>query len=179
MQSILIGIGHLTWEMVERQSGRYGTIYLSPPTESGDGESSSQGAGSNIFVKMPSDISGYGRITAKVLSPRESNHVGDRIRGFYPSLPNEGEQIVLGEGMAYYDKGINDVACFGVQPLNGRKQFWMSPENLFKCHSSVVELTWEPLEVPTEVVMAEPESDDVTITVVSYPGEGFCQIAHG
>lgn len=178
MASIIVGVGHLTWEMIERRSGRYGTVYLTHPTESGDGGASAQDDSDvNGFVKMPMDIRGYGKLTARVISPRESDHVGDQIRGFYPSLPNENEEIILGEGMAYYDEGIGGVACFGVQPLDGRHQFWLSPESVFRCHSSVVELSWEPMEQPTAVKQVKrPEGR--TFTQYNNGREGYIQVAY-
>lgn len=175
MATILIGTGHLTWEMVERQSGRYGTVELTPPTELGDGGAASQGEGEDVFVALTSNISGYGRLSARIISPRESQHVGDRIRGFAPSFPNADELIVLGEGEAHYDTGYNGCMCFGVKPLNGRRNFWMSPENMFRCHSSVVELLWESLEAPTNVVPFEEEECD-GFTFMTFPGEGFMQM---
>jgi len=160
--------------MNERRSGRYGAVELTVPNEKGDGGAASQGEGDYGFVKLLEGIVGYGELSARVISPRVSNHVGDLARGFSPSLPEQGEVIVLGEGEAFYEQGFS-MMTFGVKPADGRRNFWLDPEKCFMCHSSVVELFWTPKEAK-EMMPLQEAPEDFSMTIVTSP-QGFIQVA--
>jgi hypothetical protein len=126
--SILVGCGVLTWCRTERISDRYGTVWL---MESDSGE--------------PSEIvcpKGRGKLFALVIEARKSGHIGDILRGLYPSKPTNGDRFELGEGTAFLQK-MDGVICVGVKP-GDRENDWLNPECLYRCHNSLVELHWEP-----------------------------------
>ena len=132
--AILLGVGHLTWRTAERKGNRYGSVYLLPPAE-GHGHDIDD---ASIHVPIESSH-GYGQLVAKVIEPRESYHIGDLFLGITPSLPKKNERIVLGSGLAFnhVDFGCKMV---GVIPIDGRATHWLKPKNLYRLHSSIVEI---------------------------------------
>ena len=145
-KAILLGIGHLTWCSTERRSDRYGSVFLLNPSE-GDGGAS--GGADEGGVSIPVQ-EGYGQLVAKVVEPRESQHIGDLFHNIFPSLPKKGERIVLGSGMAF-SRTDYEREMVGVKPIDGRTTWWLNPKNLFRAHSSIVELYWIPKPTPTNV----------------------------
>ena len=172
MERILVGLGHLTWEKDERRLNRYGSVFLMTPTSSGDGDAS--GDGNNTVAPLNKKIKGYGQLIATIVSPRESQHVGDKNRRIFPSLPSEGETYLLGEGMADYNASFDNVTCFGVMPKDGRANDWLNPVALYACHSSIVKLEWVKKRKPRNFkTPTASESKDMTMIV--YIQDGYLQ----
>jgi len=127
---ILIGTGVLTWMHHERISDRYGSVYLN--------DRATDGAVEMFFPE------GKGRLTALVIEPRKSGHIGDIFRGLFPRMPKVGDRLILGEGEAFSEE-CEGIASVGVDPGDGRHSDWLNPRALYDCHESVVQLIWEPL----------------------------------
>lgn len=92
MAKILLGKGEFTWDAVERRSDRYGTVRL---TKGDD----------NVLLDPRFDeLEGRkGVLFAEVTKPVKSPHMGDLARGFFPSLPDVGEIVMLGEGELFIE----------------------------------------------------------------------------
>lgn len=170
MARIFIGRGHLTWNMPERVTNRYGSVCLMETMSEGDGGAS--GGENKGIAEIWTNLKGYGRLVAVVQDPRESYHVGDQHRDIMPSLPDKGEEIILGEGEAFYDKGWDDFPTIGVKPLDGREDDWLDPNALYRAHSSVVNLEWIPLEKPVDVhqVPKRENTGDISVCVIIKDG---------
>ena len=134
---ILIGKGVLSWPKIERNNCRYGAVKL---MEEGMNSFSTE-EGSVELINKPNPNQ-YGRLIAKVIQRRQSTHIGDLIRGFYPTTPNVGEEIILGEGYLFYDMFFED-ELIGLFPDDGRIMDWLIPENLYRAHEQSVELYFE------------------------------------
>ena len=126
----LIGTGILSWPRYERIGDRYGLVGLFPR----DNEDEDA---------LPMDIvplDGFkGQLIAKVLEARKSKHIGDFFRGFFPTTPEVGEEIILGEGTVFYE-AVDDEIFIGLKPEDGRKTDWLDPEKLYRAHQQYVEL---------------------------------------
>jgi len=130
---ILIGRGVLTWNKLERISDRYGTVWLHQ-----DGTEEAP-----VELHIPK---GRGTLVALVIDARESDHIGDLFRHIYPVTPKTGDRLELGTGEAFAEKKGRSPLSIGVKPDDGRKNDWLDPEKLYRCHNSLVELIWETEE---------------------------------
>lgn len=127
---MIIGTGILNWPAAERRSDRYGVVTLYIDTDS---ENS---------INLKKDFDGFlGILKAKVLSTRDSEHIGDLARGILPSTPNVGDIIELGRGHLFFTTN-NGV---GLYPEDNRSTDWLDPNQLYKVHSQTVELFFEPI----------------------------------
>jgi len=130
-EPVVLGEGWLNWAPHERITDRYGSVFLQDELE------------------LPAEwgivpASGTpGRLVATVLSARESKHIGDLFRGLRPSTPEPGEVILLGEGQ-FFIENLNQTHCVGVRPDPIPESDWMDPMALYRCHSQLVRLTFEP-----------------------------------
>lgn len=86
-----------------------------------------------------------GQLIAKVLKVRESKHIGDLFRGFFPTTPEVGEEIILGEGDVFYEVVEGEVHI-GLRPRDGRKKDWLDPKKLYRAHAQYVELYFKGME---------------------------------
>lgn len=119
----------LSWPPPERRSDRYGLVGLSKnPMED--------------FAKLTGKIpvKQHGRLVAVVLETRDSHHIGDLFRGIFPSTPNVGDRISLGEGTLFTEEH-----CVGLKPDDGRYNDWLNPYNLYRAHDQTVRLIFKPL----------------------------------
>lgn len=135
-----IGTGRLTWPRAERVGDRYGLVGLLL-----DGDSWSERDG---WVQLDlSAVGQRGSLQATVLETRESNHIGDLFRGFFPSTPDVGEVITLGTGTLFCEPWSRHEPNFGVglQPDDGRRSDWLNPEALYRAHEQTVRLDFVPL----------------------------------
>jgi len=126
---ILVGRGVFGWFLEERRSNRYGSCFVE-----GD---------------MWFPVHGKaGRLVALVTDPKRSTHIGDIDRDICPSKPKHGDRYLLGEGTAFVEPPPNGGTCyaFGVKPTDERCVDWLNPYNLYRCHTSVVELHWYPAQ---------------------------------
>lgn len=126
---MVIGTGRLSWDRSERVSDRYGTVQLFD----GDAEVTPDLA----FVRAT--VPARGHLIAKVLYTRKSEHVGDLFRGIFPSTPDVGEIIDLGEGTLFSEG--NSVGLF---PDDRRESDWLDPKKLYRAHDQDVMLIFEP-----------------------------------
>ncbi len=133
MPRALIGTGVLNWPRGERVSDRYGVVALWPLDD-------------EYGQPLPMDVTPLdgvkGQLIAKVLIARESKHIGDLFRGFFPTTPEVGEEIVLGEGDVFYEV-VEDHIHIGLRPRDGRKSDWLNPEKLYRAHAQYVELYFQ------------------------------------
>ena len=130
---VLMGKGILNWPTKERVGDRYGLVGLWSV------------AALSFKDLLSFDIEPLegikGKLVVKVIEARESQHIGDLYHGFYPTTPDVGEEIILGEGSVFYEDGF-----VGLAPDDGRRTFWLEPKKLYRAHQQLVELYFEKLE---------------------------------
>lgn len=136
---IQIGTGVLGWERHERVTDRYGSVCLMNGT-------TWTAKGKNLRINEKR-IGQRGQLIAEVLETRQSTHLGDWFHGIGPSTPGLGERIVLGEGTLFtqYGKDVEGT-CVGVKPLDGRREFWLSPKALYRANNQTVRLLFAPVD---------------------------------
>jgi hypothetical protein len=83
-----------------------------------------------------------GKLIAEVIATRKSSHIGDLFHGFFPTTPNIGEEIELGEGTLFYEPG--EYFAVGLKPDDNRETFWLIPQNLYRVHEQTVKLFFLP-----------------------------------
>ena len=127
-----IGTGVLSWDREERVSGRYGAVYLMGPGVNSESRSATY---------TPLDIpDGRGTLVAIVLEAQQSTHIGDFFRGFFPTTPEVGEEIVLGSGVIVEEVNAEGQPQIAVEPTDGRASDWLKPEALYRAHEQTVRL---------------------------------------
>jgi hypothetical protein len=147
-----IGFGIFTWSAYERQSGRYGTFFLTP---SDLGESVVRPVG--LDVAALSALEGLQvRITLRVTESRTSEHQGDQALKVFPGQPaRPGSMIELGVGRLV----LEDQSDFppethptqvgiGLAPSDGRSNLWLNPTVLYRLLDQTVELFIDPSSAP-------------------------------
>lgn len=133
---IVLGEGRLSWPPRERVSDRYGCVMLMR-----DGESLTDTSG---YLMIDRAIARqHGTLVAEVLETRQSTHIGDLFRGFFPQTPAVGERIVLGTGRAFVERAEWGADLVGLEPDDGRTSDWLDPKALYRCHEQTVRLTFE------------------------------------
>jgi hypothetical protein len=132
-QIVELGTGRLTWPSVERVGDRYGVVMLmadgDPMTET-----------SHYINPSEPPIDRRGSLVAEVLETRDSTHIGDLFRGFFPETPEVGEQIVLGEGTFFTEGTGYGAVTMGLAPDDGRDSDWLDPSQLYRAHEQTVRL---------------------------------------
>lgn len=126
-KTIILGVGVLSWPRRERISDRYGVVNL-------------RNAGDDAKEVVRSPEGQFGTLKAEVLEARESNHLGDILRGLFPRTPKTGDVIILGKGKVF----STDINAIGLEPSDGREKDWLDPRALYDCHNSIVRLVFEP-----------------------------------
>lgn len=140
-----LGAGVLTWDGSERRSDRYGTVYL---IEEGHNSATPEPSNSLVEIDKVAPLAeSQGSLVAVVTAARDSTHIGDLFRGIYPSRPEVGEIIELGQGRLFYQgigyaKGI----CVGLKPEDGRDADWLDPRKLYRAHEQSVILYFHQAE---------------------------------
>jgi len=124
---ILLGTGILNWDRGERVSDRYGSVKLYSSTRSEETLLFDQG-----------EAGQKGRLIARVIKNRKSNHIGDFFHGLFPEMPEVGEEILLGVGKLFFEDDV-----VGLKPEDGRETFWLDPKKLYRAHFQTVELYFE------------------------------------
>lgn len=136
-----LGTGILTWNAGERRSDRYGSVWLMNDGHTSETEGEPQHL---LDISACKDVVGKrGRLVAMVVSPRKSTHIGDLFRGLFPSIPDTGEEITLGDGTAFLEK-TDLYFAFGLSPDDGRDHDWLNPANLYRAHEQLVTLCFIP-----------------------------------
>jgi len=137
MRLNLIGTGILNWPRKERVHDRYGLVALWPRDD-------------EMGAPIPMDIHPLdgvrGQLIAKVLEAKESTHIGDLFREIYPVTPEVGEEIVLGEGVVFYEAHEDGEVFIGLKPDDGRANDWLDPKMLYRAHAQYVELYFKKSE---------------------------------
>jgi hypothetical protein len=129
--------GIFTWDGIERRSDRYGAVNISAT----DFDSTAR-------VERKFDIDGLRQlvgkrvsIKARVLAVRDSGHLGDLFRGIFPSRPDVGEVIDLGQGtLALEACSWDEFPAIALKPPDGRQHDWYAPHKLYRLHDQTVEL---------------------------------------
>jgi hypothetical protein len=143
----VIGEGVLTWHPHERQTDRYGAVFLMT-----GGDSLHELSG---YVPIPDDapVGLPGRLVAEVTATRQSTHIGDLFRGLYPQTPEVGERIVLGEGRLFCHTVEREhshpvIEAVGLAPEDDRDTDWLDPQALYRAHEQTVRLVFEDASQP-------------------------------
>lgn len=119
---LLIGTGILNWNREERQSDRYGSIFLYDIQNEEE------------FSKIKK-AKGQGSLVVEVVNVRPIAHVGDFQRGIKPGGSKKGLTLTLGSGKLFYKN-----ECVGVEPIKARGSDWMDPKKLYQVHNQEVKL---------------------------------------
>ena len=142
---VTVAQGVLGWGRSERISDRYGAVFFAseptPPIKSEDS------LPAEVFDSLSNVVGSEGTLSATVLTPRESGHIGDIIRGFVQDrVPETGETLVLGEGTLFVDSQPDPMytAHIGVEPIDDETTDWLDPEILYTLHNCTVELSFIP-----------------------------------
>ncbi len=125
-----IARGQFGWDGCERRNDRYGNFYLD-----GDGHFLSDDCEGFEGTRM--------KLSAVVLQVRKSRHIGDLFLGVYPSQPRVGEVIEIGTGTFRLDlleQPPNTTRSIGLEPADGREEFWIDPKILYRLHDQTVEI---------------------------------------
>lgn len=133
---IELGTGRLSWPRFERVGDRYGTVMLMA-----DGDSFTEP--SRYVRPNNAPVGQRGTLVAEVLEARESTHIGDLFRGFFPETPEVGERIILGEGTFFTEETDFGALLLGLRPDDGRDSDWLDPPKLYRAHEQTVRLTFE------------------------------------
>jgi hypothetical protein len=101
-----------------------------------DGDSMTEFSG---YVEFDQALAGQrGSLVVEVLETRESTHIGDLFRGFFPSTPQVGEVIRLGSGAVFVEPG--EISTIGLLPDDHRTSDWLDPQALYRAHEQTVRL---------------------------------------
>ena len=145
MKRTLLISGHLFWPSVEWRSDRYGCVMMN------------DAAGKDLLLDRALDaLAGRkGKLVAKVTKPVESKHIGDLVRCIFPSLPNAGEVVVLGDGTLFIEHFFRDPRkasawklgevydVVGLKPSDRREHDWLDPHCLYRLIASEVNLFFD------------------------------------
>lgn len=122
-----LGTGVLDWEREERISDRYGVVKLF--NHPGEGKKP---------IRLRHLTEAYGGLIAVVREVRDSSHIGDLFHLVFPSKPEVGEQVILGEGTLFFgDDGV------GLMPDDGRETLWLDIHALYRVHNQTVTLFFD------------------------------------
>jgi hypothetical protein len=132
MNNKIIGTGRLNWRRYERVEDRYGTVCLMHDEDEDSFDLAR--------------YTGFGKLIATIKETRDSSHLGDLFHGFFPTKPEIGEVIELGEGDIFYDHDEYGYMV-GLKPRDNRRTFWLNPKALYRCHEQTVELSFQTVEV--------------------------------
>ena len=88
-----LGTGVLDWNREERISDRYGLVKL---------YSSPRSMNPNEVILAAAKPNAHGRLIAIVREVRETDHIGDLFHRVFPTEPELGEKVVLGEGTLFF-----------------------------------------------------------------------------
>ncbi len=168
-----IAFGIFTWAATERRSQRYGYFY---PDYTNWAENMLQQVKPEIDLEGMSPLLGQRvRITVNVLEARESGHAGDRAIGIFPSMPEAGQIIDIGVGvldLLQLDYWTPCGWAIGLQPGDGREEYWIDPAILYRLHDQTVEIY---AEVTTDDFSPVPTVDRKVKTGVIDNGDGTIQ----
>lgn len=131
----IIGTGVLNWNSIERIGDRYGVIFLADSLPC---------RRSNLVVD-PALVGQSGRLVAKILENRKSEHIGDLFHRVFPRTPEVGAEIELGNGEFLIETDQQLGLVVGLRPHDGRESLWLDIRGLYDCHEQTVELSFEPL----------------------------------
>lgn len=152
--------GILTWDGVERRSGRYGSICL-------DCQNYDNTCTSVAFLEYATLTSFMGkrvRMTCRVLESRESGHVGDMFLDIKPSRPEVGEEVDLGVADFSLGESSWGPKILIMAPKDGRKDNWIDPRKLYRLHDQTVEVFLEETQDPyTPDPGLKPKRGDGTV----------------
>ena len=137
-----LGRGVLTWTPYERQSDRYGVVYL---IEEGHDSFTREPSPSQVDEAVACAFEGFaGELIAVVKAARISTHIGDIHRGVYPRKPEVGQVIVLGKGRLFRAPIVEGGVGVGLRPDDGRAVDWLSIRALYDAHEQTVDLSFVP-----------------------------------
>jgi hypothetical protein len=131
VETIELGLGQLWWPRSERQTDRYGTVFLLT------------GPDADTYVPFENAPVGQpGRLVAVVVETRRSGHCGDIARSIVPTTPTVGEEITLGTGTLFTetDTDLGLTNAVGLVPDDHRDSDWLHPRALYRCHNQTVRL---------------------------------------
>ena len=149
-----IGYGVFCWEGSERRTQRYGNVHLATLPYGRDGETPAR---IHLDLDALRPLEGKRvRLTCKVVTTRQSAHLGDKALKVFPSTPEEGENITLGVGFLIlgevpaWDETVT--TSVGLVPEDDREHFWMDPRVLYRLHDQTVEVFVEETTDPCHPV---------------------------
>lgn len=141
MESVTLR-GVFTWDGHERRTDRYGGIRLLQKAVPFPGDS----PGVDLAPFQPF-LGKRARVTAVVIEARKSDHVGDLFRQIFPSQPDVGEVVNLGDGVVVgFEHSEWPQMLFRREGVAQTSDDWMDPNKLYRLHHQTVDLTVTPLD---------------------------------
>lgn len=133
-----IAHGCFSWDGYERRSARYGSFVLHSSSYDG----SEVATPFHDFNRLTALLDQKVKVVVKVLATRQSGHIGDMSLAIEPSMPEVGQEFVLGVGILQMGSCSwdNSVPEIRLQPADGRQEFWMDPAIFYKLHDQTVDL---------------------------------------
>ena len=120
----LIGEGQMGWYKFERQTDRYGSIFL-------------HGA----KLQLP-EQGAMGKLVAEVVEKRPHIHLGDWFNGVGTSEPQINKKITLGEGAFFWNDREEDLQ-FGVEPRVQRDHEWLDGPMLYQMNNQLIRVYFQ------------------------------------
>ncbi|MFA6661434.1 MAG: hypothetical protein WCS56_00205 [Bacilli bacterium] len=136
IKRVQIAHGILTWDGIERRSQRYGTFIL----DNTDYYSNVHVLNFVNKAHLQTLVGKQVRLTAKVLKSRDSGHVGDQFLHIFPSKPKAKEEVEIGVGHLFIEKGFGGNTAIGLIPSDGRETLWLNPIKLYRLHDQTIDI---------------------------------------
>lgn len=132
MDKVRLGSGILDWHPLERQTDRYGTVFM---------------VGRHQTEEAVHDFEGTrGTLLAEVTESRRPVHPGDPFHGVYPEKPARGDVIEQGRGVLSHLPPVDTRFSrrIGLLPTDGRATMWLDIKALYRVHVQRVTLWFLP-----------------------------------
>lgn len=153
----LICIGIFGWNAPERRTQRYGAFFVDSVNFAQTVKFKTCNQKLDIVDEL---LSKRVKLTARVLEPRDSDHIGDMFLDIKPSTPEVNQEFNLGVGVLNSSFDTEDNFIYELHPGDDRKQFWLDPRVLYQLHDQTVEvyaeLTDEDFSPVPDIKPSEP-----------------------
>lgn len=150
-----VGFGIFMWSGTERQTDRYGGIYLS------DSNFDNTATVEARLALLDHLIGKRVKVWCRVVETRKSGHMGDKFLQIVPTQPRKDAVIDVGVGILSVEPLDYKAATPAIvlRPNDGRRKFWIDPRNLFRLHDQTVELFVEETTDDFSPVYEAPDTN--------------------
>jgi hypothetical protein len=166
---IKLGTGIFMWDGIERQSNRYGYVYVDDANFEKSVSCIPTFDHENAILLKGKRV----EIIAVVTEARKSSHMGDMSLGITPSMPEVGARISIGIGVLDIGESFGGNTTVGLIPEDKREEVWIDPRILYTLHDQSVELYAEESTKPCPPPMTLPETSEEETFALD---DGYIQI---